>query len=43
MRALRDPDAWPGGDLWLRRAVAGVDPDAWRPWRAYAAMLLWQT
>jgi 3-methyladenine DNA glycosylase/8-oxoguanine DNA glycosylase len=43
MRALRDPDAWPGGDLWLRRAVAGADPDAWRPWRAYAAMLLWQT
>jgi AraC family transcriptional regulator, regulatory protein of adaptative response / DNA-3-methyladenine glycosylase II len=42
MRALRDPDAWPGGDLWLRRAAAGADPDAWRPWRAYAAMLLWQ-
>jgi AraC family transcriptional regulator of adaptative response / DNA-3-methyladenine glycosylase II len=43
MRALRDPDAWPGGDLWLRRAAADADPDAWRPWRAYAAMLLWQT
>ena len=43
MRALRDPDAWPGGDLWLRRAVADTDPDAWRPWRAYAAMLFWQT
>ena len=42
MRALRDRDAWPGGDLWLRRAAAGADPDAWRPWRAYAAMLLWQ-
>jgi AraC family transcriptional regulator, regulatory protein of adaptative response / DNA-3-methyladenine glycosylase II len=42
MRALRDPDAWPGGDLWLRRAAAGADSDAWRPWRAYAAMLLWQ-
>jgi 3-methyladenine DNA glycosylase/8-oxoguanine DNA glycosylase len=42
MRALRDPDAWPGGDLWLRRAAAGADPEAWRPWRAYAAMLLWQ-
>ena len=42
MRALRDPDAWPGGDLWLRRAAAGADPAAWRPWRAYAAMLLWQ-
>jgi AraC family transcriptional regulator, regulatory protein of adaptative response / DNA-3-methyladenine glycosylase II len=42
MRALRDRDAWPSGDLWLRRAAAGADPDAWRPWRAYAAMLLWQ-
>jgi 3-methyladenine DNA glycosylase/8-oxoguanine DNA glycosylase len=43
MRALRDPDAWPGSDLWLRRAAAGADPDRWRPWRAYAAMVLWQT
>jgi 3-methyladenine DNA glycosylase/8-oxoguanine DNA glycosylase len=42
MRALRDPDAWPGSDLWLRRAVTG-DPARWRPWRAYAAMVLWQT
>jgi DNA-3-methyladenine glycosylase II len=43
MRALRDPDAWPGSDLWLKRAVAGADPERWRPWRAYAAMVLWQT
>ena len=43
MRALRDPDAWPGSDLWLRRATAGADPERWRPWRAYAAMVLWQT
>jgi 3-methyladenine DNA glycosylase/8-oxoguanine DNA glycosylase len=43
MRALRDPDAWPGSDLWLRRAAAGADPERWRPWRAYAAMVLWQT
>jgi AraC family transcriptional regulator of adaptative response / DNA-3-methyladenine glycosylase II len=42
MRALRDRDAWPGGDLHLRRAAAGTDPERWRPWRAYAAMLLWQ-
>lgn len=42
LRALRDPDAWPGTDLWLRRAAAGGDPERWRPWRAYAAMLLWQ-
>jgi DNA-3-methyladenine glycosylase II len=43
MRALRDPDAWPGSDLHLRRAIAGADPEQWRPWRAYAAMVLWQT
>jgi 3-methyladenine DNA glycosylase/8-oxoguanine DNA glycosylase len=43
MRALRDPDAWPGSDLWLRRAADAVDAERWRPWRAYAAMVLWQT
>jgi DNA-3-methyladenine glycosylase II len=43
MRALRDPDAWPGSDLWLARAAAGTDPERWRPWRAYAAMVLWQS
>ena len=52
MRALRDPDAFPTGDLGLRKAVAQDAPisakeleamaEAWRPWRAYAAMLLWQ-
>ncbi len=52
MRALRDPDAFPAGDLGLRKAVASGAPvnsrelrtmaEAWRPWRAYAAMLLWQ-
>ena len=52
MRVLRDPDAFPVGDLGLRKAVARDVPirakeleamaEAWRPWRAYAAMLLWQ-
>ena len=52
MRALRDPDAFPAGDLGLRKAVSSGAPvnarelrtiaEAWRPWRAYAAMLLWQ-
>jgi 3-methyladenine DNA glycosylase/8-oxoguanine DNA glycosylase len=52
MRALRDPDAFPAGDLGLRKAVAQdaavsakeleATAEAWRPWRAYAAMLLWQ-
>jgi AraC family transcriptional regulator, regulatory protein of adaptative response / DNA-3-methyladenine glycosylase II len=49
MRALSDPDAFPAGDLALLRA-AGLRTAAqlehhaerWRPWRAYAAMHLWQ-
>lgn len=48
MRVLAYPDAFPHSDLWLRRAL-GVDKpaqvleraEAWRPWRAYAAMHLW--
>lgn len=42
LRVLRDPDAYPAGDLGLRRA--GATPtraEAWRPWRAYAAVHLW--
>jgi AraC family transcriptional regulator of adaptative response / DNA-3-methyladenine glycosylase II len=51
MRALGEPDAFPPGDLGLRRALARrapLTPQAmeemskdWQPWRAYAAMLLW--
>lgn len=53
MRALREPDAFPTGDLGLMRAygqlaggvVTARELDAvaerWRPWRAYAAMHLW--
>lgn len=48
MRALGEPDAFPEGDLGLQRAL-GLDAralraraEAWRPWRAYAAMLLWR-
>ena len=50
MRALGEPDAFPSGDLILRRAAGGCTPRelerqsaAWRPWRAYAVILLWQT
>ena len=43
MRALRDRDAWPGTDLWLERAASGAIADRWRPWRAYAAMVIWQS
>jgi AraC family transcriptional regulator of adaptative response / DNA-3-methyladenine glycosylase II len=41
MRALGDPDAFPGTDLVLRRKAADLTPDRWRPWRSYAAMHLW--
>jgi AraC family transcriptional regulator of adaptative response / DNA-3-methyladenine glycosylase II len=48
MRALGEPDVFPYGDLGLLRALGLSDPrkleeqsQAWRPWRAYAAMLLW--
>jgi len=52
MRALRDPDAFPAGDLGVRlgfetlglpstpAAIRGY-ADRWRPWRAYAVMHLW--
>jgi len=52
MRALREPDAFPASDLGLRRALATAAglptpaalearAEAWRPWRAYAAIALW--
>jgi AraC family transcriptional regulator of adaptative response / DNA-3-methyladenine glycosylase II len=46
MRAVGDPDAFPGSDLGLRRAMEqlGIEAghaDRWRPWRAYAALHLW--
>jgi AraC family transcriptional regulator of adaptative response / DNA-3-methyladenine glycosylase II len=48
LRALRDPDAWPTGDLVLtkRMAALGIPGDhieRWRPWRAYAALHLWSS
>ncbi|HEX9305487.1 MAG TPA: AlkA N-terminal domain-containing protein [Thermoanaerobaculia bacterium] len=48
MRALGEPDAFPAGDLGLQRALDSGSSrelerraEAWRPWRAYAAMYLW--
>ena len=53
MRALKNPDAFPAADLGLLRAfdVDGRErlrptelarrAEEWRPWRAYAALLLW--
>jgi len=54
MRALGEPDAFPSGDLGLRKALAsGAEParerdvrataEAWRPWRSYAALWLWSS
>ncbi|WP_370299879.1 AlkA N-terminal domain-containing protein [Abyssibacter sp.] len=50
MRALGQPDALPASDLGLMRAAACDKPaellaraEAWRPWRSYAAMHLWQS
>jgi AraC family transcriptional regulator of adaptative response / DNA-3-methyladenine glycosylase II len=37
---LGEPDAFPASDLYLKRA--GGDSEAWRPWRAYAAMYIWK-
>jgi 3-methyladenine DNA glycosylase/8-oxoguanine DNA glycosylase len=49
MRALGEPDAFPSSDLGLLRGLALEAPreleqraQAWRPWRAYAAMYLWR-
>jgi AraC family transcriptional regulator of adaptative response / DNA-3-methyladenine glycosylase II len=53
MRALKNPDAFPASDLGLLRAFDSADggrlrptelharAEAWRPWRAYAALLIW--
>ena len=55
MRELREPDAFPAGDIGLLRALQDADgrrptsrellarAERWRPWRAYAAQHLWAT
>ncbi len=50
MRALGEPDAFPTADLGLLHATdlrtprqLEVRSQVWRPWRAYAAMHLWQS
>ena len=53
MRAHSHPDAFPAGDLVLRKIAGAGTPiperemeelsEAWRPWRAYAVMLLWRS
>jgi AraC family transcriptional regulator, regulatory protein of adaptative response / DNA-3-methyladenine glycosylase II len=51
MRALGDPDGWPGTDLGIKQAAErlgfasqkelGARAELWRPWRSYAAQHLW--
>ena len=54
MRVLKHPDAFPASDLGLLRAFDGeggrlkpaellARAEAWRPWRAYAALLIWNS
>jgi AraC family transcriptional regulator of adaptative response / DNA-3-methyladenine glycosylase II len=50
MRALAWPDAFPHTDLGVMKALGTKDPrrvleaaEAWRPWRAYAVMHLWNS
>jgi AraC family transcriptional regulator of adaptative response / DNA-3-methyladenine glycosylase II len=54
MRVYREPDAFPANSHWLRRVISSNGTpvsvqelenraDAWRPWRAYAAMHLWDS
>ena len=53
MRALREPDAFPDGDIVLQKVLNKLSgrtltqremierAEAWRPWRAYATLHLW--
>jgi AraC family transcriptional regulator of adaptative response / DNA-3-methyladenine glycosylase II len=53
MRGVGDPDIFPSGDLGLEKAWAAVTAPGekpgnehtcnWRPWRSYAANLLWRS
>ena len=54
MRVYREPDAFPLSNPWLRQALSHNGTpisatelesraESWRPWRAYAAMYLWDS
>jgi AraC family transcriptional regulator of adaptative response / DNA-3-methyladenine glycosylase II len=54
MRVYREPDAFPSHNPWLRKALSHNGTlvsvqelesraEGWRPWRAYAAMYLWDS
>jgi len=55
MRSLKEPNAFPAGDLGIRKAMSPglrnlvtekkveLRAASWQPWRSYAAMALWQS
>jgi AraC family transcriptional regulator of adaptative response / DNA-3-methyladenine glycosylase II len=50
MRALAWPDAFPHTDHGVKKALHGLDAaeilrlsEAWRPWRSYATIALWNS
>ena len=50
MRAMHWPDAFPAGDLGVKKALGETSEkkiearaERWRPWRAYAVMHLWRS
>lgn len=50
LRALRWPDAFPSGDLGVKKALGMIKPaeaeriaERWRPWRGYAVFHLWRS
>jgi AraC family transcriptional regulator of adaptative response / DNA-3-methyladenine glycosylase II len=50
MRALGWPDAFPHTDYGVKKALSGMTPkeildlsQAWRPWRSYATIMLWNS
>ena len=49
MRAFGHPDGWPASDLVLAKRLGltgrelNVRAEAWRPWRSYAAMAIWNS
>jgi AraC family transcriptional regulator of adaptative response / DNA-3-methyladenine glycosylase II len=50
MRALRWPDAFPKEDVAVLKNLGGISPrdaeamsEAWRPWRSYAVLHVWES
>lgn len=43
MRSLKNPDVIPDTDLMIKKRIEelNLNPENWKPWRAYGAALLW--